>query len=74
MAAWDGAGLVDYAIWRPGLPDGVGDVHRGRIISRMPALAGAFVAIDGADGFLPDSEGAAEAASSPAMAQFWACA
>jgi Ribonuclease G/E len=56
VAAWDGAGLVDYAIWRQGLPDGVGDVHRGRVIARMPALAGAFVAIDGAEGFLPDSE------------------
>jgi Ribonuclease G/E len=63
VAAWDAAGLVDYAIWRPGLPDGVGDVHRGRVVARMPALAGAFVAIDGADGFLPDSEGGAEAAA-----------
>jgi Ribonuclease G/E len=57
VAAWDGTGLADYAIWRPGLPDGVGDLHRGRVIARLPALAGAFVAIDGAEGFLPDSEG-----------------
>jgi Ribonuclease E/G family len=51
--------LLDYAIWRPGAPDGVGDLHRGRVIARMPAMAGAFVALDGTDGFLPDSEGAA---------------
>jgi Ribonuclease G/E len=51
--------LLDYAIWRPGAPDGVGDVYRGRVIARLPAMAGAFVALDGAEGFLPDSEGAA---------------
>jgi Ribonuclease G/E len=51
--------LVDYAIWRPGAPDGVGDVHRGRIIALVPAMAGAFVAIAGDEGFLPDSDGAA---------------
>lgn len=50
--------LIDYGIWRPGAPDGVGDVHRGRITARMPAMAGAFVALAGADGFLPDSSGA----------------
>jgi Ribonuclease G/E len=58
VAAWDG-GLVDYAIWRPGAPDGVGDLHRGRIAARVPAMAGAFVDMEGATGFLPDSEGAA---------------
>ncbi len=56
-AAWDD-GLVDYAIERPGAPDGVGDLHRGRVIARVPALAGAFVALAGAEGFLPDSQGA----------------
>lgn len=50
--------LTEYAIWRPGAPDGVGDVHRGRVIARVAALAGAFVAIGGAEGFLPDTEGA----------------
>jgi Ribonuclease G/E len=49
--------LVDYAIWRPGAPDGVGDLYRGRVIARVPAMAGAFVALDGAEGFLPDSQG-----------------
>jgi Ribonuclease G/E len=51
--------LIDYALWRPGLPDGVGDFYRGRIVSRVPAMAGAFVALDGIEGFLPDTDGAA---------------
>lgn len=51
--------LEDYALWRPGAPDGVGDVHRGRIAAMVPALAGAFVALAGAEGFLPDTAGAA---------------
>ncbi len=51
--------LLDYAIWRPGAPDGVGDLYRGRVTARVAAMAGAFVALDGTDGFLPDSEGAA---------------
>jgi hypothetical protein len=57
VAAWRDNGLVDYAIWRPGAPDGVGDVHRGRVVARVPALGGAFVAIEGTEGFLPDSAG-----------------
>ncbi len=57
VAATAADGLHDVAIWRPGAPDGVGDLHRGRVIARMPALAGAFVAIGGEDGFLPDSAG-----------------
>jgi Ribonuclease G/E len=51
--------LRDYAIWRPGMPDGVGDVHRGRVKGRVPAMAGSFVALDATEGFLPDSEGGA---------------
>lgn len=54
----DGA-LIEYAVWRPGGPDGVGDLYRGRIVSRVPAMAGAFVALDGVEGFLPDTDGAA---------------
>jgi Ribonuclease G/E len=49
--------LQDYAIWRPGAPDGVGDLHRGRVIARVPAMAGSFLELEGAEGFLPDSEG-----------------
>ena len=56
VAAFDASGLVDYAIWRPGVPDGVGDLYRGRIVARMPALGGAFVDLGGAEGFLPERE------------------
>lgn len=50
--------LSDFAIARPGAPDGIGDLYRGRMGRRMAAMSGAFVLI-GADhyGFLPDSEG-----------------
>ena len=57
IAVTRGDTLIDFAIWRPGQPDGVGDLHRGRITARVPAMAGAFVALDGADGFLPDTDG-----------------
>jgi Ribonuclease E/G family len=59
VAAVQDGRLIDYALWRPGRSDGVGDVHRARVTAVMPGLAGAFVALDGADGFLPDSAGAA---------------
>ena len=60
LAVIDGGTLEDYALWRPGAPDGLGDVHWGRITARVPAMAGAFVALAGqSDGFLPDSDGAA---------------
>jgi Ribonuclease G/E len=52
--------LIAYAIWRPGMPDGVGDLHRGQVIAHVPALAGAFVALEAAEGFLPDTGGAAD--------------
>jgi len=51
--------LQDYAIWRPGRPDGVGDLYCARVLAHVPALAGAFMALPEADGFLPDSEGGA---------------
>jgi Ribonuclease G/E len=57
-AAVQDGGLIDYALWRPGCPDGVGDLYRGRVTARVPAMAGAFVALPDAEGFLPDSEGA----------------
>jgi Ribonuclease G/E len=54
--------LADYALWRPGAPDGVGDVYRGRVTAIVPAMAGAFVALSVGsavvDGFLPNSDGA----------------
>ena len=56
--ACDAAGPLDLAIERPGAPDLVGDLLRGRITARLPALAGSFVRLhDGIDGFLPDSAG-----------------
>ena len=51
--------LQDFAIWRPGRPDGVGDVYRARVTAHVPGMAGAFLALPEGDGFLPDSEGAA---------------
>jgi hypothetical protein len=58
--ACDGELPLDYAIDRPGSPDGVGDLHRGRILAHLPALAGSFVKLhDGTEGFLPDSQGGA---------------
>lgn len=59
IAAACGDELLDYAIWRPGSPDGIGDLYRGRVLSRVPAMAGAFVSLGGPDGFLPDSAGGA---------------
>ena len=59
VAAVEDGILLDYALWRPGRPDGMGDVHQGRVTAVMPGLAGVFVALDGADGFLPDSAGGA---------------
>ena len=57
IAVVDDRRLLDYALWRPGAPDGVGDTHRGRVIAHVPAMAGTFVALTNAEGFLPDSEG-----------------
>jgi Ribonuclease G/E len=69
VAAIADRALVDYALWRPGAPDGVGDIYRARISNIVPAMAGAFIVLPGdfpgapsmpanAEGFLPDSEGA----------------
>lgn len=58
IAVVDDNRLLDFELWRPGAPDGVGDVHRGRVIALVPAMAGAFIALANAEGFLPDSEGA----------------
>jgi ribonuclease G len=55
IALLRGGVLTAYAIWRPFAPDGLGDLHRARVIARVPALAGSFVALAGAEAFLPDS-------------------
>jgi Ribonuclease G/E len=68
-AALDAAGrLVDVALERPGGPTDVGDLHRGRVVARVPALAGAFVRLDGAEGFLPDSAGGRDATEGAVLA------
>ena len=52
--------LVDYAVERPGAPDGVGDRLRGRVVAVVVGMAGSFVALPGGvEGFLPDSQGGA---------------
>ena len=53
-----GGAIVDVAIERPGRPDGVGDLLRGRVTAVVPSLAGSFVALPEAEGFLPDSAAA----------------
>ena len=50
--------LLDYALYRPGAPDGIGDLYLGRISAVLPALGGAFVTIGKESGFLPDKDGA----------------
>ena len=64
MALLEDEALLDYALVRPGAPDGVGDLHLGRVTAALPALGGAFVALGAqgglGSGFLPDGEGAAE--------------
>ncbi len=57
VAAVAGETLLDFALWRPGRPDGVEDLHRGRVAAVAPSLAGCFVRLADGDGFLPDSEG-----------------
>jgi len=49
--------LEGFRLERPGRPDGVGDVVRGRVVAVMPALSGAFVELPGGEtGFLPANE------------------
>jgi Ribonuclease G/E len=61
VAALGDGVLQDYAVWRPGRPDGVSDVYRARVTAHVPGMAGAFLALPDGDGFLPDSEGGAGA-------------
>ena len=58
-ALWRDGRLDAAFVERPSRPEGLGDLHVGRLSARAPAMAGAFVALAGDDtGFLPDSEGA----------------
>jgi Ribonuclease G/E len=49
--------LREYWLWNREQPDGVGDEFTGRIEAVAPALAGRFVTLGAATGFLPDSAG-----------------
>ncbi|MCQ8240578.1 ribonuclease E/G [Rhizosaccharibacter radicis] len=54
IALLAGDALQEYSLWRPGSPDGLGDIHRGRVDHVAPTLGGAFVALGGGlQGFLP---------------------
>jgi Ribonuclease G/E len=50
--------LTEFYIHRQGAPDGYGDLHWARVISLVPAMAGAFLALADTDAFLPDTAGA----------------
>jgi ribonuclease G len=52
--------LSEFYIHRAGAPDGFGDLHWARITHRVPAMAGAFVALADGIAFLPDTASAAE--------------
>jgi Ribonuclease G/E len=54
----DGDRLAEYSIWHFTEPGDIGDVYAGRITARVPAMAGSFVELGPATGFLPDSAGA----------------
>lgn len=55
IALLDGDILTEYAVWCLENPDGVGDVHTGRMTAHVPAMAGYFVDIGNETGFLPES-------------------
>jgi Ribonuclease G/E len=52
-----GGRMVAFGLERDRHPDRVGEVHRARVVSVVPGLAGAFVALaDGVQAFLPAEE------------------
>ncbi len=55
-----GERLMEAWVERPARPDGVGDLHRGRVLAISAAMSGAFVALPGNEtGFLPESAASA---------------
>ncbi|MEE3500305.1 ribonuclease E/G [Acidiphilium acidophilum] len=68
LALLEAGVLVDYAIWQPDEPDGVGDRYTGRVTARAPALGGVFVDLGAASGFLPDSAGGKSASEGDLLA------
>ncbi len=60
-ALLQGGVLTEAWVERPARPDGVGDLHRGRVSAVAPAMAGAFVALAGGEtAFLPEREAGEE--------------
>jgi Ribonuclease G/E len=59
-ALLEGDHLAEFTLWDLNAPDGVGDIHTGRVTAKLPAMAGAFVDIGNQAGFLPDSAGGAK--------------
>ncbi len=57
IARLEGDVLREFWLWDLARPDGVGDVHTGRVDAVAPAMAGRFVALGSETGFLPDSAG-----------------
>ncbi|MGL4685201.1 MAG: ribonuclease E/G [Commensalibacter sp.] len=58
IAVTDEIDLFDFGLWRPGAPDGFGDIHLGRVITHRPAMGGAFIELINGNGFLADNAGA----------------
>jgi len=55
-----GGRLMEAWVERPARSDGVGDLHRGRVVAISAAMSGAFVALQGNEtGFLPESAASA---------------
>jgi len=57
VALMAGDVLAEFWLWDLARPDGVGDVYTGRVDAVVPAMAGRFVELGDATGFLPDSAG-----------------
>jgi ribonuclease G len=57
IALLRGDDLTEYYLWNLATPDGVGDLYTARVDSVLPALAGRFLSLGDASGFLPDSAG-----------------
>jgi Ribonuclease G/E len=53
VAVCGAAGLLAARVERPARPEGVGDLHVGRVTAVARALSGCFVATVDGDGFLP---------------------
>jgi Ribonuclease G/E len=59
LALLEAGTLVEYTLFDPANPDGVGDLYAGRVTARAPAMGGVFVDLGPHTliGFLPDSAG-----------------